>query len=122
MQERILPAGHLHRAFTANNTGESLLALGRHAEALAAFTAAESIARAAPTPDHELLGLVLAGKGAALQALQRPDEARAALLDARATAARGPGGAEALAELDARLVALARASVGDGAKKNRPRR
>ncbi|WAS94557.1 serine/threonine-protein kinase [Nannocystis punicea] len=109
LQDRSLPAGHVHRAITANNIGESLLALDRPAEALAEFTAAEPIARAAPTVDDELLGLILAGKGAALLALGEADRALAALVEARAATARVAGSAAAVAELDARLSALGRA-------------
>ncbi|WP_434419855.1 tetratricopeptide repeat protein [Nannocystis pusilla] len=106
LQERILPEGHLHRAITESNLGESLVALQRHAEALQRFAAAEPVARAAGQPGEELLLLLLRNKAKALQGTGEVAAARVALEQARALLRRDPGRAQEFAEVEQALAQL----------------
>ncbi|MDC0668295.1 serine/threonine-protein kinase [Nannocystis radixulma] len=84
LQDRILPEGHLERAITESNLGESLVALQRHAEALELFAAAEPVARAAAEAGEELLLLLLHNKAQALVGTGDIRAARVALEERRA--------------------------------------
>ncbi|PCC69612.1 Tetratricopeptide repeat-containing protein [Nannocystis exedens] len=106
LQERILPEGHLHRAITEGNLGESLVALQRHAEALQRFASAEPVARAAGQPGEELLLLLLRNKAKALQGTGEVAAARVALEQARALLKRDPGRAQEYAEVEQALAQL----------------
>lgn len=105
-RERILPEGHLHRAITESNLGESLVALERHAEALQRFAAAEPVARAAGQSGEELLLLLLRNKAKALQGTGEVAAARVALEQARALLKRDPGRAQEFAEVEQALAQL----------------
>jgi tetratricopeptide (TPR) repeat protein len=78
LRRRVTPT-HPDLAVDLHNAGIDQLRTGRQAEALASFTEAAALARAALGNDHELVAVIDSGTGRALHRLGREDEAIAVL-------------------------------------------